>query len=112
MPPLFDVALHDRSTLIVVTSNTKLGHSVLGGHTQLLIYLVLDGQTMTVPAKAAHDVTAFHGPITGHNVLNRARHQVSVMRQPRRKGWSVVKDERLFALGFFQRLFKSIGFLP
>ena len=35
-----------------------------------------------------------------------------MMGQPRSEGWTVVKDERFLALGFFQRLFEGVGFLP
>ena len=67
---------------------------------------------MAVPAKAAHYIAPFHGPITGHDVFYRARYQVPMMGQPRSEGWTVVKDERFLALGFFQRLFEGVGFLP
>ena len=112
MSPLLYVALHNGPALVVVASDAELGHSILRRHTKLFVDLVLNGQTMAVPAKAPHDIASLHGPITRHDVFYRACNQMAVMRQTRRKRWPVIENEGLLALSFFQRLFEGVRFLP
>ena len=96
--PLAHISLHNATTLVVISSHTELFDRLLCGQTQLLINLMLNRQTMTVPTKTAHDIPTFHGPVTRHNVLYSAGHKVAVMRQTGSKWRSIVKNIRLLTL--------------
>ena len=54
---------------------------------------MLDGQAVRVPAEAALDVEAAHGPVARHDVLDGRCQQVPVVRQPRCEGRAIVEGE-------------------
>lgn len=68
--PLASVAHDDGTTFRVVLLQTKLHHCLFPRDTKLLVNLVLDGQAVGIPAKAALDVEAFHRPVSGNDVFD------------------------------------------
>src|SRR5690349_7315859 len=56
--PLFRILHHNRTTLFVVVSNSKLLNVLLGLELVDLVYFKLNGKTMTVPPKPSCNVMA------------------------------------------------------
>ena len=110
--PLVNVAINNTPAFIVVTGDAKLLHGILSGQPKLLINLMLDRQTMTIPTEPAHDIAPLHRPVARHNVLDSAGNQMSVVRQTRREGRSIVEDIGLLILSILQALLKHILALP
>lgn len=89
--PLAGIA-HDNSTaLLVVFFDAELGDRSLARYAQLLVDFVFDWQAMGVPAEAALDVIALHGPVPGDDILDGRCQQVAIVWETGRKGRSVVE---------------------
>ena len=112
LPPLGDVAPDDGPALVVVAGHPKLRHRLLGGHAQLLVDFVLDGQAVAVPAETAQHMAPLHGPVARHDVLDGARDDVAVVRQSGGEGRAVVENVRLFAFALVHGALKDPGALP
>ena len=59
-----------------------------------LVDLVLNRQAVAVPAEAALDIVTLHGEVAGHDVLQRGSEQMTMVRQPGRKGRAIIKNVR------------------
>jgi len=66
---------------------------------ELLVYLVLNRETMTVPAKAALDVMAGHGSIPTHYILDGSGCDVAIVRCASGKGRTIVESIRWKVFG-------------
>ncbi len=86
--------LHDRLTALGVERlDAQLEDLVLGLDAELAHRLELGGQAVGVPPEAPLDMPAAHGLVARHDVLDVARDQVAVVRQPVGKRRPVVEDE-------------------
>jgi hypothetical protein len=92
------------------TGQKKL-HSLVNAHVKHIlprfdivsgVDLVLDGQTMAVPAEASGDVVATHGLVASDDILDGPSKDVAVVRQPRRKRGTVIENVLGFPLGELQ----------
>lgn len=80
MSPFRRVLHHDGPAFSIVLFNSHLIDSVTRRNTMSLIDLVFNGKPLGVPAKAATDVIALHGPITWDDVLDRGGEKMAIMR--------------------------------
>lgn len=99
--PFSGVTHDNRSAFFVVLGNAELHDSSLSGDTQLLLNLVLDGETVSVPTETSFDMISLHGPITRDDVLDGRGQQVTVVRQSGREWRSIVEGVSLATLGEF-----------
>ena len=79
---------------------------------QLLLNLELYGQSVSVPARLALDVIAFHGAIAGYDVLHYPREYVTYVRLAVGGRRSVVEGKRGLAFVPCHALFKNFILLP
>ena len=86
----------ERQALVVVV-DAVLAHVVGAVELELLLDLHLDRQAVGVPAEAALDRVAAHGPVPRDDVLQGAGEQVTVVRGAGGEGRAVVEDEVLVA---------------
>ena len=107
-----DVTLHDLAALGVVAGDAELRDDLGRGYAELLVDFVLDRQTVAVPAEATQHVAPFHRPVARHDVLQRRRHQVTVVRQPGRERRAVVEDVRLLVARVLERFAEQIATTP
>ena len=90
--PLGHVTPDDAAAGIVVAGHTQLLDNVCRRRTKLFVDLVFDWQAVAVPAKAALDIAALHGPVARHDVFDGRADQMTVMWQSGREGRTVVED--------------------
>jgi hypothetical protein len=88
--------------LLVVLINTQVQDVLALLDVEAAVDLVLDGQTVAVPAEAASDVIAVHRLVAGDNVLYGAGEDVAVVREPRGEGRPVIEDVLRLVLGALQ----------
>mmetsp|Transcript_19520 Transcript_19520/g.40436 ORF Transcript_19520/g.40436 Transcript_19520/m.40436 type:complete len:276 (+) Transcript_19520:597-1424(+) len=89
--PFGRVASHNGSTSFVVLINAHFQHLIAVGNVELLINFIFHGQTVTIPSGTTLHVLSVHGRISSHGIFNGTGQNVTVMRQTRGKGWTIVK---------------------
>ena len=89
--PLVDIGEHHRAALLVKRSHAELADFMRAADPQRLLRQRLDRQPVAIPAEAALHMTAAHGLVTRHDIFDRARQQMTVVRQAGRKGRTVIK---------------------
>mmetsp|Transcript_3528 Transcript_3528/g.9127 ORF Transcript_3528/g.9127 Transcript_3528/m.9127 type:complete len:398 (+) Transcript_3528:2121-3314(+) len=89
--PLVGVAHHHAAALCIVCLDRHLEDVVARLDPQLLVNLVLNGKPVTVPAPLALHAVAVHVGVASHDVLDRPRQDVAIVRHARRKWGAVVK---------------------
>lgn len=67
---------------------------------------------MAIPTKSSGAVVSSHGCISGHDVLNGTRSNVTVMRKSSSKRWTIIESVKLLAFTAFHLLLKSINLFP
>lgn len=92
MSPFSSVSHDDGTALLVVLGNTELHDGSLARDSQLLVDLVLNWETVSIPAETALDVEALHGPITGDNILDGRGKKMAVMRKTGSERRTVVES--------------------
>lgn len=80
-PPFRSVAHDNGAALLVVLCNSNLLHSLFSRDTQLLVNLVFDRESMSIPSKPSLDVIALHRPVSRDDVLDGGRQQMAIMRK-------------------------------
>ena len=110
--PLFHITQHHRTALFVKGVNTVLADFIRTAHTQRILSQCFNRQAMTVPTETAFYIVTTHRLITRHHVLNRTSQQVTVVRQPRGKGRTIVKTEDWRIGALLQTLCKRALFGP
>ncbi len=96
--PVLRVPQHRRAAGVVELGDAERLDLRLVRDPELLLGLDLGGQAVAVPAEAALDPAAAHRLVAGHDVLDVARQQVAVVRQPVGEGRAVVEDELVAAV--------------
>lgn len=81
LPPFRRVGHNDGPAFSIIPFNAHLLNSVTRRNTMSLVDFVFNGKPMGVPAKAATDVMALHGPITWDDVLDCGCEKMAIMRQ-------------------------------
>ena len=112
MAPLLTVPHDDGAALGVVLLEAHLHDGGLARDAQLLVDLVLDGQAVRVPAEAALDVEALHGPVSGDDVLDGGGEQVAVMGEAGREGRAIVESVEGVSLGQLDLRLKGLDLAP
>jgi hypothetical protein len=112
LPPLRDVAQHEGPARFVEHIHAAFADGARAGQTQLLLRQRLDGQAVTVPAETPLHVVPAHGLVARNNVLDRARQQVSVVRQPGGKRRAVVEHVFARAAALIERFLEGGLLLP
>ena len=79
---------------------------------ELLVDLKLDREAVAIPSEPPLDVEPLLVPVAGHNVLDGARQQVTVVRQTRRERRAVVERVPRAAFALLQRRLKGVNLLP
>lgn len=110
--PLLAVPHDDGAALGVVLFEAHLHDGGLARDAQLLVDLVLDGQAVGVPAEAALDVEALHGPVSGDDVLDGGGQQVAVVGEAGREGRAIVEGVEGVALGQLDLGLKGLDLAP
>ena len=90
VPPFGRVGHHDGPALGIVLFDAHLLDSVARRKAQSLVDFVLDGDPVRVPAEAAADVVALHGPVPRDNVFDGGGEEVAIVRQ----SWGCLVDTR------------------
>ena len=90
-PPFLYIPQHTRPARLIKLGNTVLFNVGLRVQPQLFFDQVFYRQPMTVPSKPPLNLLPLHRLITRNNILNRTRHKMPKMRQPRCKGRAVKK---------------------
>ncbi len=67
---------------------------------------------MAIPAKSSLHSVSLHGPITCDGVFNLADENMSVMGNPSREGWPIIKTPTLRFRAFFDGPFENILGIP
>ena len=111
-PPFLHIAQHTRPARLIKLGNTVLFNVGLRVQPQLFFDQVFYRQPMTVPSKPPLNLLPLHRLITRNNILNRTRHKMPKMRQPRCKRRAVKKHVLISPLTLRNRLFKNILFFP
>ena len=96
--PLGGVLHHGGPAGVVERRDAHPLDLLLVRHPELLHRLELGGQAVGVPAEAALHPAAPLGLVAGHEVLDVAREEVPVVRQPVGEGRAVVEDELVGAV--------------
>ena len=96
----------------IVVARRRVARSLQAPKNRVLVDLVLDRQTVTVPAEPAQHVAALHRPVPRYDVLQRRRHQVAVVRQTRRERRAVIEDVRLLVARVLERLAEQVAAPP
>ena len=112
LAPFADVLEHHRAALLVELVDAELLDFGRTRDAERHLRERLDRKTVGVPAEASFDVLSAHRLVARHDVLDRAREQVPVVRQSRRKGRPVVELVALLAFVLLQRLLESPVLLP
>ena len=112
LAPLADVLQHHRAALLVELVHADLLDLGRARDAERLLREGLDGKTVGVPPEAALHVLAAHRLVARHDVLDRAREEVPVVRQARRERRTVVERVALLASVPVQRLPKHVAFRP
>jgi len=73
---------------------------------------MLNRQTMSIPAEAALDMEALHGPVSRDDVLDGRGKQVAVVRQAGREWRTIVENIVGPALGQLDLTFKRLNLAP
>jgi hypothetical protein len=110
--PFLRIAQHERAAGLVEDVDALLRDRCRAGEAEFLLRQRLDGQAVAIPAEAAFDVIAAHRPVARHDVLDRPRQQVAVVRQARREGRPVIKHVFRRPLAAAQRFLKRVDLLP
>mmetsp|Transcript_26727 Transcript_26727/g.48540 ORF Transcript_26727/g.48540 Transcript_26727/m.48540 type:complete len:432 (-) Transcript_26727:138-1433(-) len=95
--PFLSVAGDNGATGRIVLVNAHFQHLISVRNVEFLINLVLHWKAVAIPASPPLHLLSRHGCIPRHNILNRTRQNMSVMRKPRRKRRSIVKRKLLIA---------------
>jgi hypothetical protein len=80
-PPFIRVSHDDGSALGIVFFDTDFLHGISTRHAQLLVDLILNRNAMSIPSKSSNHMILLHGPVSGDNVLDRGREEMTVMRE-------------------------------
>ena len=91
MPPLLHIPQHTRPARLIKLCHPILFNISLRIQPQLFFDQIFYRQPMTVPSKPPLNLLSLHRLITRNNILNRTRHKMPEMRQPRCKGRAVKK---------------------
>uniref|UniRef100_A0A8R7QJW8 Uncharacterized protein n=1 Tax=Triticum urartu TaxID=4572 RepID=A0A8R7QJW8_TRIUA len=110
--PLGDILGDDAAAGLVVHTDALVEHILPGLDLEELVDLVLDREAVAVPAEAARDVAAPHRLVPGDHVLDGAREDVAVVREPCGEGGAVVEDELLAALRATELLVEGVELGP
>jgi hypothetical protein len=89
--PLVTITHNDSATLSIVLLEAHLHDGLLAGDVELLVNLVFDGNAVRVPAESPFNMIAFHGPVSGNDILDGGREEMAVVRQTGREGWPIIK---------------------
>ncbi len=90
--PLLGVAHHDPAARLVELLDPKLVDVGLRHEAEVLLGLVLHGQTVAVPAPAPLDALALHRPVARNDVLQDRGYEVPVVGLAGRERGTVVED--------------------
>ena len=114
-PPVVRVTHHRRASLFIKILHAVFFDVALGAQTKFLLDKVLKWQTMTIPSPLSIYAVTDHRPKARHRVLDSPRQNMSVVRQARRKWWSIIKNKisyRRSASRSLNTLIKNIVLLP
>ncbi len=108
------VKLSDRGSagVVEVGDTESLDATLTVLDTQILLYHVLDWQTVTVPTPLTLHAEAFHGPETRNDVLGDRTEDRTVVRGTGNKRRAVVKDVRLVAGPLGNRALEGMNTIP
>lgn len=101
-PPFRSVAHDNGAALLVVLCNSNLLHSSFSRNTQLLVNLVFNGESMSIPSKSSLDVIALHGPISRDDVLDGGRQQMAIVRKTGSEWRAIIECVRWATSGQFE----------
>ena len=79
---------------------------------QLRLNQTLNRKPMTIPAKTARHLITLHRPVARHNILNRPREQMPVMRKARRKRRTIIKIKGRPALTAINGFLETLILIP
>mmetsp|Transcript_6466 Transcript_6466/g.14027 ORF Transcript_6466/g.14027 Transcript_6466/m.14027 type:complete len:811 (-) Transcript_6466:137-2569(-) len=102
--PLLGVPRDDAAAGVVVLVDAHLEDLIAVGDVELLVDLVLDGEAVAVPSRAAGDVVSGLAGVAGDDVLDGSGEDVSVVGEAGGEGRSVVEGELLIASIDAQRI--------
>ncbi|EPY28156.1 hypothetical protein STCU_05273 [Strigomonas culicis] len=112
LAPLVGVPHDNLLALVIVVANPILEHVVGRLDTELLVDLKLDWQTVTVPAKAAHNVVACLVGKARDDILDGAGENMTVVGETGGERRTVIEGVRLPALRELDRGLEGILFFP
>lgn len=112
LAPLCSKSHDDSLALLIVLLNSNLLDRLQTRHAELLIDLVLDGDTVGIPAKASLDIVSLHCPVSRDDVLDRGSQQVAIVRKTGCEGRPIVKGVGLTALGELNLAVEGVNFPP
>lgn len=110
--PFAGISHDNGSTLLVVLGDTEFHDGSLTRNSQLLVNLMLNGQTVCIPAKASLDVVALHGPVTRDNILDGGGQKMAVVRQTGCKRRTIIEGISRASFGQFNLSQEGIDFPP
>ena len=110
--PLAGVPHDDVPALLVVLLDAHLEHLLLVGDLQLLVDLVLDGETVAVPPEPALDVVSSLGGPAADHILDGSRCDVTVVGSPGCEGRPIVESIRFEAFSLCELLLEGVDFVP
>ena len=109
--PFLTESHDDRPTLGVVLLETQLHDGVPARDAQLLVDLVLDGQTVGIPSKSALDMEALHGPVSRNDILDGGCQKMAIVRKTGRERGAVVESVERLPLTQFELPRRSLAIL-
>ena len=81
MAPLGRVGHDDGAAEGIVLCDAHLLDGLAGRQLEFLVNLILNGDAVGIPAEAAADVVALHGPVAGDDVLDGGAEEVAIVRR-------------------------------
>mmetsp|Transcript_41792 Transcript_41792/g.110426 ORF Transcript_41792/g.110426 Transcript_41792/m.110426 type:complete len:1093 (+) Transcript_41792:362-3640(+) len=112
VPPLLGVLLHDAAALLVVLVDAHLHDVGASPDLELRVDDALDRDAVAVPAEAPLHVVAALVRVARDDVLDRAREDVAIVRQPGGERRAVVEVEGRLALRLAQGLLEGVDLCP
>ena len=101
MSPFGSISHDDGAALLVVLGNTELHDGSLTRDSQLLVNLVLNWETVGIPAETALNVETLHGPVTGDDILDGRGEKMAVMRKTGSERRTIVESIARATFGQF-----------
>src|SRR5690606_198126 len=85
---------------------------VFTADSQLLFYLQLNRKPMGIPACLTKNIIAFHGTVSGNDVLNHTSKHMADMGSAVSGRRAIIECKALFTFTFFNALFEYLFLIP